>query len=244
MLIERLITLLEVIAVAGRPVTAAEAQRASGLPRPTCYRLLQTMAEHGLLAPEGEGARYVIGDRLLRIAMLGRSDADINRACAPTLKSAATRLGDCVFLSRLRDGAVEIIHVETPDDPSRPYIHPGLGRRPLHACSCAKAITAFAEPDFQDWLLAGGLDSYTEHTKTAPDEIRAELAEIRRTGYAVCHQEIEVGVVSVAAPVRLGRFGVPFSVGAVGPVRRYTARHCHQLGTRLAELAETLSGAI
>ena len=53
---------LETVAIAGRAVSPADVQRATGLPRPTCYRLLQTLAEHRLLdEPEGP-SRYLIGE--------------------------------------------------------------------------------------------------------------------------------------------------------------------------------------
>lgn len=242
--LERLITLLEMIAVAGRPITVAEAQKATDLPRPTCYRLLQTLADHRLIdSPDGNSG-YVIGERLIRIALLGKSDVDVRRATAPTLRKAAITLGESVFLSRLRHGDVEIIHVETPEDPARSYVHPGLGRRPMHACSCAKVIAAFAEPDFQEELLAGELRQYTDYTKTTADDIRAELVKIARRGYAECDQEIELGVASVAAPIQIGNIGAIFSVGAVGPIRRFTPAHRKKVAELLVSLSREISGAI
>jgi hypothetical protein len=136
--LERLIHLLEIIAVVGRPISATEAQIASGLPKPTCYRLMQTLQEQGLIEEPNNDGRYVIGERLIRIALLGKSDVDVRRVAAPLLKVAATKFNETVFLARFRDSKVEIIHVETPDDPARAFIHPGLGERPMHACSCSK----------------------------------------------------------------------------------------------------------
>ena len=147
--LERLIHLLEIIAVVGRPISATEAQIASGLPKPTCYRLMQTLQEQGLIEEPNNDGRYVIGERLIRIALLGKSDVDVRRVAAPLLKVAATKFNETVFLARFRDSKVEIIHVETPDDPARAFIHPGLGERPMHACSCSKAIAAFTEQNFQ-----------------------------------------------------------------------------------------------
>ena len=89
--LERLIHLLEIIAVVGRPVSATEAQIASGLPKPTCYRLMQTLQEQGLIEEPNNDGRYVIGERLIRIALLGKSDVDVRRVAAPLLKVAATQ---------------------------------------------------------------------------------------------------------------------------------------------------------
>ena len=75
--LDRLIQVLEAIAIAGKPVSPAEVQRVTGIPRPTCYRLLQDLANHRLLDQPGDASRYLVGDRLKRIALLGQSDADI-----------------------------------------------------------------------------------------------------------------------------------------------------------------------
>lgn len=242
--LERLVNLLEIIAVAGRPVSVLEVQKATGLPKPTCYRLVQTLAERKLLDQPSDDGNFVIGERLIRIALLGKSDVDVRRCAAPLLKAAATNFNETVFLARFRDSKVEIIHVETPEDPGRAYIHPGLGERPMHACSCSKAIAAFAEPEFQEKILSRSMKQYTEHTKVTKEELRAEFAEISERGFADCDQEIDLGIASVAAPVSIGNIGATFSVGAVGPIRRFERDYRHEIGRKLTGLSEKISGAI
>ncbi len=239
--LDRLIAVLETVAIAGRAVSAADVQRATGLPRPTCYRLLQTMAEHRLLDEPDGGSRYLVGERLKRIAILGQSNVDVCQAAAPTLSETAIEFGEAVFLSRFRDKKVEIIHVETPADSARSFVHPGLGNRPMHACSCSKAIAAFADQELQSEILSGPRRAYTEHTKTQPAEIEREFAAIRDRGFAECVEEVEVGISSVAAPIRIGNLGVPFSVGATGPIRRFTDLHREKIGTKLIEVADQIT---
>ncbi|MBM2322262.1 MULTISPECIES: IclR family transcriptional regulator [Marivita] len=242
--LDRLISIMELVAVAGRPVLAADIQKATGLPKPTCYRLVQTLLDHGMIDSPAEDGRVVIGERLIRIALLGKSDVDVRKAAAPLLKEAAVKFNETVFLSRFRNHQVEIIHVETPDDPARAYIHPGLGVRPLHACSCSKAIAAFAEPEFQDSIITGTLRAYTEFTKTTEADLRHEFTEIVKRGFADCDQEIDIGIASVAAPVSIGNIGATFSVGAVGPIRRFGSTYRAEIGQNLIGLANRVSGAI
>lgn len=242
--LDRLIAVLEAVAVAGRPVATLEIQQATGLPRPTCYRLLQTLAKYRLLDEPDERGRYLIGERLLRIALLGQSDQDVCTAAAPFLKEAAVDLGEAVFLSRFRGEGVEIIHVKTPSDPVRSYIHPGLGFRPMHACSCSKAIAAFAEDAFREAILGGQMRAYTEHTRTNPGTLREEFELIRARGYAECVEEIELGVSSVAAPIRVGNVGPTFSIGATGPIRRFTSQKRAEIGGELLALATKVGAAI
>lgn len=241
--LDRLMQVLEVVAVAGRSVNASEVQKLTGLPRPTCYRLLQTMEDQGLLE-EAEPGRYLLGTRLVRLALLGQTDVDVCQTTAPTLQKAADYFGETVFLSRFRNEGVEIIHVEVPTDAKRSFVHPGLGFRPMHACSCSKVIAAFAEEAFQKSILDGPMRSYTEHTLNTRDALLAEFKDIQLQGYATCNEEIETGVSSVAAPIRIREIGATFSIGATGPVRRFTESRRLQIGETLCEYAKKIATAL
>jgi IclR family acetate operon transcriptional repressor len=241
--IDRMMTVLDTIAAAGRPVSVAELQAATHLPRPTCYRLVQSLREHGLVDAVADG-RYRLGDRLRRLAVLGWSDGDVISATASTLATAADELREAVFLSRFRDDSVEIIHVETPSDPALSYVHPGLGYRPRHACSCAKVILAFGAEDVRDRMLDEPLRSYTEHTLTSPAAIRSELEHVRSIGFAECVEELETGIASVAAPIWVDAVGPAFSVGVIGPIRRFDARRRARLGGELVVMAERLASVL
>ncbi len=241
--LDRVMSVLEAVAIAGRPVSASDVQTSTGLPRPTCYRLLQSMAADRLL-DEPEPGRYLMGERMVRLALLGQSDVNIAQAATPSLRDAADRLGESVFLSRFRNNGVEIIHVETPGDATRSFVHPGLGFRPMHACSCSKVIAAFAEDAFREKIIAGPMKSYTPDTIQTPDALRAEFDMIRTDGFAQCVEEIEIGVSSVAAPIRIGNIGATFSVGATGPIRRFTSQRRAEVGAHLRDVAGKVTLAL
>jgi len=242
--LDRVMSVLETVAIAGRAVSPSDLHAMTKLPLPTCYRLLQSLAEHGLLDEQEEKSRYLVGDRLVRITHLAKTDADVCAIAAPALKETAIAFGEAVFLSRFRKDGVAIVHVETPADPAVSYVHPGLGYRPMHACSCSKVIAAFADEAFRETILNGPMKSYTEQTRVTRDALEAEFGRIRETGFAECVEEIEVGVSSVAAPVTLENVGTVFSVGATGPIRRFTPAHRSELGARLIGLAGTVGEAI
>ena len=235
----RVMKVLEAVAMAGRPVTASEVQQLTDLPRPTCYRLLHSMQAEQLLDEVSSG-RFIVGESLVRLAILGQTDVDICRSAAPTLQRAADDLGEAVFLSRFRDRGVEIIHVEVPGDAKRSFVHPGLGFRPMHACSCSKVIAAFADDTFRQDLLSGPMRSFTEYTRCDPQRLSREFDQILSSGYAECVQEIELGVSSVAAPVQIGSVGALYSIGATGPVRRFTKDRRAQIGEQLCQMAQKM----
>src|SRR6056297_3464539 len=139
--LERLSLILEIVGQKGE-ATVADICDHSDLPKASAYRLVQDLVGAGLLEPVARG-QFSIGTRLKRIVQSDQSDRTLIDVVVPTLRQAATTHGAAFFLSRLRGRAVEIIHVETPDT-GVSFLHPGLGRRPLHACSCSKAVAAFS----------------------------------------------------------------------------------------------------
>jgi len=236
--LERLILILEIVGQTG-PASVAEICAASGLPKATAYRLVQDLVAAGLLESAGKG-RVSIGDRLRRITCDTATDAAIIEIARPVLARAAAHFGAAFFLSRLRGRAVEIVHVETPDT-GVSFLHPGLGRRPLHACSCAKAVLAVAPgPRLTDDLEAR-LKAYTEHTLTRLSDLEEELRRIRARGYAECVEEIEYGMASVAAPLGTDGPGATMSIGATGSTRVFTPGFRAALGPELIALAAEIS---
>ena len=219
MYLYRVTLILEIIGQKGA-ATVAEICDHSDLPKASAYRLVQDLVGAGLLEPVARG-QFAIGTRLKRLAQSDQSDQTLIELVAPTLRQAAGEYGAAFFLSRLRGRAVEIIHVETPET-GVSFLHPGLGKRPVHACSCSKAIAAFSPALFDLDKLEGRLRAYTEFTLTRVRDLEADLATIRQRGYAECVEEIERGMASVAAP--LGETGVnaTISIGATGSTRVFT----------------------
>lgn len=234
--LERLGLILEIVGQKGE-ATVAEICAHSELPKPSAYRLVNDLTNAGFLDPVAKG-RYGIGTRLKRIIEDDQSEQILLETIAPVLLEAAGAHGATFFLSRVRGQAVEIIHVETPDS-GVSFLHPGLGRRPLHACSCSKAVAAFS-PAVAD-TIAGRLKAYTEFTHTNRADVGAELELIRRRGYAECVEELERGMCSVAAP--LGpRWAAPtMSIGATGSSRVFTPAFRKKMGKELICMASDLT---
>jgi DNA-binding IclR family transcriptional regulator len=236
--LERLIWILEIVGQKGE-ATVAEICTHSDLPKPTGYRLVQDLVGVGLLEPVARG-RFTIGPRLKQITYSNQSDRALLEVIAPTLKQAATRYGAAFFLSRLRGKSVEIIHVETPDT-GVSFLHPGLGKRPLHACSCSKALAAFSPDLFLTGEMEGRLRAYTEFTLTNVHDLQVELETIRQRGFAECVEEIERGMCSVAAPLTQSGPGAALSIGATGSVRVFTPAFRENLGPQIIQIGHEIS---
>lgn len=239
--LERLTLILEVVGQKGE-ATVADICSHSDLPKPTAYRLVQDLVAAGLLEPVGRG-QFVIGSRLKRITQSDHGDRALLETIAPVLKRAASNHGVAFFLSRLRGRSVEIIHVETPDA-GVSYLHPGLGKRPLHACSCSKAVAAVSPELLLTDDLEGRLKAYTEFTLTKVEDLEVEFEAIRKRGYAECVEEIERGMCSVATALGESGPGATMSIGATGSVRVFTPEFRDKMGGEITRLARELSSSL
>jgi IclR family acetate operon transcriptional repressor len=75
-----------------------------------------------------------------------------------------------------------------------------------------------------DGYVAGGLAALTPQTVVDPDQLRARLEDVRRSGYAWGLEEFAEGINSIAAPVRDVRGNAVAAIHAHGPAYRFPAR--------------------
>lgn len=90
------------------------------------------------------------------------------------------------------------------------------GRLPLHASAVGQVLLAHADEDLFSDVVRDGLARFTPSTVTDPAALRLALAECRRTGVAVVHEEMSPDAHSVAAPVTDAKGRVVAAVSVVG----------------------------
>ncbi|MEM1363770.1 MAG: IclR family transcriptional regulator C-terminal domain-containing protein [Pseudomonadota bacterium] len=239
--LDRLALILEVVGQKGS-ATVADICAQSGLPKPTAYRLVQDLVSSGLLETPARG-EFSIGTRLKRITMSDYSDPALLDVIAPALARAAADFGAAFFFSRLRGRSVEIIHVSAPQT-GVSYLHPGIGKRPLHACSCAKAIAAVSPELLPQNDLNGQLKQYTERTIVSREDLARELVTIRAKGYAECVEELERGISSVATTLAETGVGATLSIGATASLRVFTPSKRKEIGQALIAMSLELSRSL
>ena len=194
---EKTLSVLEALADHSRIADIADA---SGLPKPTVHRILQTLVQRGFARADGRGG-YLGGPRILSLAGRFLQRLDVAEHVRPTLRDLQERTGWTVHLALLSgDEAVYVAKLEGV----RPYhlaSRVGMSLR-LHCTSIGKAILA-ALPDDEVRALVRrtGLPARTERTITDARALLAELAVVRRRGYAEDHEENEAGVRAVGAAV-------------------------------------------
>jgi DNA-binding IclR family transcriptional regulator len=241
--LERAAALLRALAEAGRPLSAGELAAAVGLPRPTVYRLLQTLCAEGWVAQNGRS--FVIGASVLWLAARRLEQLELRSVGRPLLAELRDRTGETVHLGVLEAG--QVVYVEKLESPGPLRMASMVGRIvPAHSTALGKAMLAYLPREQVERIVERhGLVRRTPNTITDPARLFQELAAIRARGYSIDNVENEEGIRCVGAAIfdHRGRVAGAVSVsGSVASISLERARR--ELGPLVRETAQRISQAM
>lgn len=197
--VRRALRVLEEVADSAEPLPAKAVARRLGLPLPTTYHLLRTLAHEGYLERLGDG-RWTQGGRLERL----RHSADDGGALArsrPVMREAAHGLASTLYVARWHDGEVEM--AEVVDMPGCRRIDLWVGiHDAVHATALGKAILhGLDDTARREFVYSHALPDFTRRTVTDRQEL---LTEVTGSPVAVDREEYSPGVACIAALTQLG----------------------------------------
>lgn len=173
---------------------------ATGLPKSTVHRILQTLVATGF-ARVTDAGRYVGGPAILRLAGRLLTRVDLAHSAQAPLGVLRQRTGSTVHLALLNgDEAVYVAKLEG----HKPYqMASRVGMAvPLHCTSIGKSILAqLPEQEVRALVGRTGLPARTDRTLVDADALLAHLGTVRASGYAVDDEENERGVRCAGAAV-------------------------------------------
>lgn len=201
-------------------------------------RLLATLRNFDWVAVDEQNGRYRLGHGLIRIG-----DA----------ASAGFRMDEAIGIAeRLRDLTGETVHISIPAGDSMLIVGTiesqnvlrvifNLGTEdPLHATAVGKAYLACQDPiRLTEILNRLTLTRYTPATITKKKELRAQLDEIRRDGYAINVREALDGTAALAVALNLqGDRQTPVCLSITGPAERFTEDTMRSMAAEILKIIE------
>jgi DNA-binding IclR family transcriptional regulator len=239
--VDRAVHLLRAVAAAGTPGAGTAALgETCGLNRATAWRILSTLASHGLVSCDHTTNQWTIGSGLVEIARSSGIDA-VLRDAHDVLEQLATQTGETAALAVLRQGTLVYVDEVVPAS----IVAANWGNRPvsLHATSTGKVLLAWSSAEELTALLPRRLKRFTHTTITDRATLRAELATTRQRGYATCEGEFDLSAWGVSAPV-LDHTGRVLAVLSIwGPGERVGVDRFPLLGRTVLASARRMSAA-
>ena len=200
--LSRGLDVLELFAAAGPELSQKQISEALGLPMPSVHRLVAVLTERGWLDRDPASRRLRLGLDMARLVPALLAGLRLPELARPHAQRLVSRVRETVNLATLEGADVVYLLSESGDRLLAPRVAVGM-RLPAHCTALGKCLLAQLPADLARGAL--GNEPYaqrTDRTLTTWRRLAADLAAIRDSGVAVSEEEYEVGLVSIAAPVR------------------------------------------
>jgi len=181
-------------------VTVGDIAARTGLSRASVRRLLITLEMLGYASHAGP--TYRLGSRALRLGFSFLSSTSLPALALPVLEEVTAIIRESSSLSAL-DGD-EIVYLAR--SATRRVMSVGLSvgsRLPAYCTSMGRVLlAAMGDGELPAYLKRTTLRAYTPRTITAKRLLSVEIDRVRVQGYALVNEELELGLRSLAVPVR------------------------------------------
>lgn len=220
--VERAIDVLTSFDAGHTTLAIGDLQRATGLSRPTLYRLLQTLESKGFIHSSGDPLNFELGPAVHRLAHAWDRSFPVVSVSRPVLEDLWRSTGETVALMLAAPPFERTCAIELKSPHPISYSRGTGYADPMHRGASGKAILAFLPPEEQEQALARVTPARQR------EELAAELARVRKNGYSLTFAELVEGVCAIAAPVIDANGRANASICVFGPQNRMQGRHLKQ----------------
>ena len=185
-----------------RRLTIAQISQRTGIPRAAVRRCLYTLGQLGYVTAE-EGRDFSLSPRILSLGHAYLSSTPLAAAAQPLLDRISDKLDESSSIALLEGD--EILYVARSSTNRRIMsVDLNIGTRlPAYCTSMGRVLLAHLDASVVDaYCNRVRMIQYTPRTIATPSKLRRELDGVRRAGHAIVDQELELGLRSIAVPVR------------------------------------------
>lgn len=238
--IERMFTLIDVLASREEAISLKEISEKSGLHLSTTHRLLNDLAT-GRFVEHPQPGSYRLGMRLLELGNLVKSRLNVRDAALLPMRELHKLIQQPVNLS-LRQGD-EIVYIERAysERSGMQVVRAIGGRAPLHLTSVGKLFLAADDPQrVRAYATRTGLSGHTKNSLTQLSTLERELSKVRQYGIAHDNEELELGVRCMAAGIYDDQGTLVAGLSISAPAGRLEEAWLPKLQSTAREISKTL----
>lgn len=193
---------LELFASIDPELSQKQISDALGLPMPTVHRLVALLTERRWLERDPNTRRLRLGLEVTRLVPALVAGMRLPELARPHLLRLVSEIHETVNVAILDGADVVYLLSESGDRLLAARVAVGM-RLPAHCTALGKCLLAQLPDDVARAALdAEPYERRTERTLTTWARLAPDLAAIRESGMATSEEEYEIGLVSLAVPVR------------------------------------------
>lgn len=183
-----------------RSLTIAQISQKTGIPRAAVRRCLHTLKQLGYA--DSDVNNFSLRPKILTLGYSYLSSTPLTVSAQPYLNNISRTLGESCSLAVLDDHEVLYVARSAASRVMSVALNTG-SRLPAYCTSLGRAMLAhLPEDQLKAYFDKVKLRALTEKTVVSQKRLRDILAGVRANGYAVIDEELEVGLRSIAVPVR------------------------------------------
>jgi IclR family pca regulon transcriptional regulator len=203
-------------------MTLSEVAERAGINRAAARRFLLTFVRDGYAASDGKYFRLL--PKILDLGTSVMASLDISETMQPVMNELAERVQESCFAAIL-DGE-GVIYVARAV--SSRVVNVGItvgSRAPAHAVSTGRVLlSGVDDKSLKRYLDRAKLRKLTPYTVTSKPKLKAAIELVRRQGWSIVNQELEVGLQSISVPIRDSEGAVVAALNVCCPSPRVTRR--------------------
>lgn len=238
--------MLEQLAFTGKPGRVTDLANLLGTSKNRIHRHLKTLVDMGYIVRDADTQRYAVGIRLVQLGSAVANQYDLLSVSRPIMQGLRDRLGLTVVLSKVV--AHQLYAIERIYGKSNVTVGIVIGSPlGLHSSAQGKIVLAFGAPSLMDSVLKSRLDRRTNRTIVDADQLRKQIAAVRKQRWASAPGETMTGLNAVAVPIFDGAGALFGTLGLLGLADELPAtparKHIAELTAAASEISSALYGA-
>ena len=188
-----------------RAMTIAQLSYKTGIPRAAVRRCLYTLKKLGYAGSDANN--FFLTPKILALGYSYLSSTPLTVSAQPCLNQVSTTVGESCSLAVLEQD--EVLYISRSQTTRIMSIALNAGSRlPAYCTSLGRVmLAALPQAALEDYFARVPLLPLTDRTVVSKERLREILAETAAQGYAIVEEELEIGLQSIAVPVR-GASGV------------------------------------
>jgi DNA-binding IclR family transcriptional regulator len=239
--IDRATQILDCFGFDHQELSVSEIGAKVGLHRSTAHRILMALEYNDLIKQNPHTMKYHLGIKLFKLGHQAVSQLNLREICRPFLSRLMNDTKETIHLAVLDNE--EVLYLDKVEGPYALRMPSRVGRHiPTYCTSLGKAmLSCLDEEDVKGILRRQPLRAHTENTIKNTDQLLTDLRLVRKRGYAVDNEEIEIGLRCVGAPLRNYTGDMVGAISVAAPSARLSEKNVPMIGKMVMEIAARIS---
>lgn len=239
--IDRAAQILDCFGFEHQELSVSEISVMTGLHRSTAHRILMALEYNELIRQNPDTSKFHLGIKLFKLGHQAVSQLNLREICQPFLTRLMKETKETVHLAVLDDN--QVLYLDKVEGPHALRMPSRVGRRiPTYCTSLGKAmLSCLDDEEVRNIFRRQELRPFTANTVKKIDALLADLRMIRKRGYSVDNEEIEIGLRCVGAPVKDYSGAMVGAISVAAPAARLTEKETSVVGRLVLNVAEEIS---